>query len=50
LDSSSPQVAALSDLVMSKTAGNPFHVVQFIETIQKEGLLAYDEPDVDVDL
>jgi predicted ATPase len=39
LGSSSSQVAALSDLVVSKTAGNPFHVIQFIETIQNEGLL-----------
>jgi predicted ATPase len=43
LDSSSSQVAALSDLVVSKTAGNPFHVIQFIETIQNEGLLGFDE-------
>jgi predicted ATPase len=28
---------------VSKTAGNPFHVNQFIETIQNEGLLVFDE-------
>ena len=43
LESSSPQIRALSDLAMSKTAGNPFHVIQFLETIQNEGLLAFDE-------
>jgi predicted ATPase len=38
-----PQVSALSDLTYSRTMGNPFHVIQFMEAIEKEGLLVWNE-------
>ena len=30
----------LCNLIVTKTRGNPFHVVQFIQVIQREGLLS----------
>ena len=39
-----PQISALSELTYSRTMGNPFHVIQFIEAIEKEGLLKWDKP------
>ena len=38
-----PQVSALSDLTYSRTMGNAFHVIQFMEAIEKEGLLMWDK-------
>ena len=32
----------LADLVLSKTAGNPFFVTQFVKTLHQEGLVAFD--------
>jgi predicted ATPase len=32
----------LSHLVELKTGGNPFHMIQFVEFIQREGLMIYD--------
>ena len=32
----------LGNLIVTKTRGNPFHVVQFIQVIQREGLLRYN--------
>ncbi|MCG3159003.1 MAG: Anaerobic nitric oxide reductase transcription regulator NorR [bacterium] len=32
----------LSDLIMQKTAGNPFFVTQFLQTLHQEGLLQFD--------
>ena len=34
--------APLSELVDAKTAGNPFFVIQFVEALAAEGLLAFD--------
>ena len=42
LGSSSEAIGVLSDLAVSKTLGNPFHVIKFMETIQREGLLLFD--------
>jgi len=39
--SNSDEIAVLSELTLQKTNGNPFHVIQFIETIRKEGLLYF---------
>ena len=36
------QIQLLSDLVMNRTDGNPFHVSMFMDTIQQEGLLIFD--------
>jgi energy-coupling factor transporter ATP-binding protein EcfA2 len=36
------QMKDLADLVVSRTLGNPFHVIQFIQSIQIEELLVYD--------
>lgn len=36
------QTKALSQLVFEKSFGNPFHVIQFIEAIQREELLVFD--------
>ena len=43
LGSSREAIGALSDLTLSRSLGNPFHVIHFIDTIQKEGLLLFDE-------
>ena len=43
IGSSSPEIKELSDLIALKTRGNPFHVIQFMEVIQREGLLTYQE-------
>jgi hypothetical protein len=32
----------LGNLVVTKTGGNPFHVVQFIQVLQREGLLMHN--------
>jgi predicted ATPase len=32
----------LGNLIVTKTRGNPFHVVQFIQVLQQEGLLIYN--------
>ena len=32
----------LADLVLAKTAGNPFFVTQFLKTLHQEGLVAFD--------
>jgi predicted ATPase len=32
----------LSDIIEAKTRGNPFHVVQFLEAIQREGFMTYN--------
>ena len=42
LGSPASQIEDLADLVVSRTLGNPFHVIQFIESIQNEELLVYD--------
>ena len=42
LGSNRDEIGALSDLTVSRTFGNPFHVIHFIESIQKEGLLLFD--------
>jgi PAS domain S-box-containing protein len=34
--------APLSELALAKTAGNPFFVLQFVEALADEGLLAFD--------
>ena len=36
------QVAPLAELVLEKTAGNPFFAIQFIFSLAEEGLLAFD--------
>jgi PAS domain S-box-containing protein len=36
------RVELLARLVLSKTAGNPFFVIQFLQTLAEEGLLAFD--------
>lgn len=38
----SNELAVLSNLTLQRTNGNPFHVIQFIETIRQEGLLYLD--------
>ncbi|KAI2496935.1 hypothetical protein MHU86_17576 [Fragilaria crotonensis] len=43
LESSTGQIGELCDVVALRSMGNPFHVIQFIEIIQKERLLWYDE-------
>ena len=42
IGSSSAETKELSDLIAQRTGGNPFHVIQFVEVIQREGLLIYD--------
>ena len=42
LGSSSVHIKELSDHIALKTRGNAFHVIQFVEVIQREGLLMYD--------
>ncbi|MGF6396195.1 trifunctional serine/threonine-protein kinase/ATP-binding protein/sensor histidine kinase [Pseudomonas plecoglossicida] len=37
-----PSVMGLAQLVQDKTAGNPFFVIQFLQTLAEESLLAYD--------
>nr|WP_294974876.1 ATP-binding sensor histidine kinase [uncultured Pseudomonas sp.] len=37
-----PSIVALARLVHDKTAGNPFFVIQFLQSLAEEGLLAYD--------
>jgi len=34
--------APLADLVMAKTAGNPFFVIQFMKTLRERGLIEFD--------
>jgi PAS domain S-box-containing protein len=41
LHSESKRVAPLAQLVHDKTDGNPFFVIQFLQTLVEEGLLAY---------
>ena len=41
LHSESKRVAPLAQLVHDKTDGNPFFVIQFLQTLAEEGLLAY---------
>ena len=43
LESSTAQIGELCDLVAQRSMGNPFHVIQLIEIIQKENLLIYDK-------
>ena len=40
--SSSERIRELGDLVTHRTMGNPFHVIQFLESIEREGLLSLD--------
>jgi predicted ATPase len=42
LGSPPSQFISLIDVVLSRTCGNPFHVIQFIEAIMSEDLLVYD--------
>jgi histidine kinase len=42
LGSPASQIEELTDLVVARTSGNPFHVIQFIQSIQNEELLVYD--------
>jgi PAS domain S-box-containing protein len=42
LRSDAQQVAPLAGLVHAKTAGNPFFVIQFLQVLADEGLLAFD--------
>jgi predicted ATPase len=42
LKSPESQLEDLAELVMARTSGNPFHVIQFIQSIQNEELLVYD--------
>lgn len=35
-------IAPLAQLILDKTAGNPFFVIQFLQTLVEQGLLAYD--------
>ena len=37
------QAASLARLVSDKTAGNAFFAIQFLTTLEQEGLLTYDE-------
>lgn len=37
-----PSVMGLAQLVQDKTAGNPFFVIQFLQALAEESLLAYD--------
>jgi predicted ATPase len=37
-----PALASLAPLLQEKTDGNPFFVIQFLETLQNQGLLAFD--------
>jgi PAS domain S-box-containing protein len=37
-----PSAAPLAQLVLQKTAGNPFFVIQFLHALAEEGLLAFD--------
>lgn len=43
LGSNSLRVRELSKLVFNKTGGNPFHVLQFLETLKRESLVLVDE-------
>jgi predicted ATPase len=43
MGSSTDEIRQLSDLVTKRSSGNPLHVTMFMETIQQEGLLAYDK-------
>lgn len=42
LDSSREHAAELTDLVLEKTGGNPFFVIQFLTMLFEEGLLTFD--------
>jgi PAS domain S-box-containing protein len=42
LHGESERSAPLVQLVQEKTAGNPFFVIQFLQTLAEEGLLAFD--------
>src|SRR5208337_1022035 len=42
LRSTPEYVAPLAELVQAKTAGNPFFVLQFLQALADEGLLAFD--------
>jgi predicted ATPase len=42
MGSSTDEIRQLSGLVAKRTFGNPLHVTMFMETIQQEGLLSYD--------
>ncbi len=37
-----PDVAPLAQLVLEKTNGNPFFVIQFLKTLKQEGFLKFD--------
>jgi len=37
----SKDISSLSSLIVQKTNGNPLHVVQFLEAIEKDGLLTF---------
>ncbi len=37
-----PSVMGLAQLIQEKTAGNPFFVIQFLQALAEESLLAYD--------
>ena len=42
LRSSSPQAAPLAQLVHEKTGGNPFFVIQFLKSLERDGHLRFD--------
>ncbi|MGY2260769.1 trifunctional serine/threonine-protein kinase/ATP-binding protein/sensor histidine kinase [Pseudomonas sp. SDO55104_S430] len=42
LDDQIPRVEPLAQLVLDKTAGNPFFVIQFLQTLADEQLLTFD--------
>ncbi|MDX2099612.1 MAG: AAA family ATPase, partial [Leptolyngbyaceae cyanobacterium bins.59] len=44
LKRSVPEVAALADLVLAKTDGNPFFMNEFLKTLYVEGLLTFNYP------
>lgn len=40
--SEQPYIAPLAQLILDKTAGNPFFVIQFLQTLVEQDLLAFD--------
>ena len=36
------EVAAFADLIVAKTGGNPFFVIQFLKSLEQDGLLRFD--------
>jgi predicted ATPase/GAF domain-containing protein len=37
------EAAPLAQLILAKTAGNPFFISQFLQTLQQEGFLSFDQ-------